>query len=479
MIRRPPRSTLFPYTTLFRSFHPFMVPSNPVGQTPSPNEPGALNGDGRLDLVVSNTGGTNVSVLLGNGDGTFAPQSTYNVGSGPHGCALLDVDGDGDLDIATANTAFNNMSILLNDGTGHFSAPAFFEGGGDGEYALVAADMNNDGLTDLVVGAITSQVVVVHLSNGTGSFIMQPPVSAGGSVWMMQAGDLNNDRKMDITCANSFSGNGAALLGNGLGGLGAPQTVPAGTDTVATDVGDLDGDGDLDWVLSCFGGSVFEFYRNNGNGMFTHDQSIPADSNGSCAALVDIDGDRDLDVLLFDEIADTIRVMRNLNAPVQSVCQAGAEGVIACPCGNPPSGAPRGCDNSAGTGGAILASSGTPSLAADTLTFTTSDEKPTALSVVLQGSAIAPSGIVYGQGIRCVAGSLRRLYVKAAVAGSITAPQGGGLAVAARRAALGSPIVPGQHRWVLVYYRDPIVLGGCPGSSTFNSTGTLDVGWVP
>jgi hypothetical protein len=371
------------------------------------------------------------------------------------------------------------MAILLNDGTGHFSSPIFFEGGGDGEYALVAADMNNDGMTDLVVGAITSQVVVVHLSNGNGTFAMQTPVSAGGSVWMMQAGDLNNDGNMDITCANSFSGNGAALFGNGLGGLGAAHTVPAGTDTVATDVGDLDGDGDLDWVLSCFGGSVFEFYRNNGNGTFTHDQSIPADSNGSCAALVDIDGDRDLDVLLFDEIADTIRVLRNLNAPVQSVCQPGAEGVISCPCNNPPSGAPRGCDNSAATGGAIVASSGNPSLASDTLTFTTSDEKPTALSIVLQGNAIAPSGRVYGQGVRCASGALRRLYVKAAVAGSITAPQGGDLSVSARSAALGSPIVPGQHRWVLVYYRDPSVLGGCPSTSTFNSTGTLDVSWIP
>ncbi|HEV8111915.1 MAG TPA: FG-GAP-like repeat-containing protein [Planctomycetota bacterium] len=460
-------------------FNPFLVPTNPVGQTPSPNEHGDLNGDGKLDLVVSNTGGSDVSVLLGNGDGTFGPKSDYVVGSGPHGVALLDVDGDGDLDIATANTALNNMAILLNNGSGHFGAPALFEGGGDGEYALVAADMNNDGLTDLVVGAITSGFAIVHLSNGNGTFTMQPPVSAGGWPWMMQAGDLNNDGNMDVTIANSFAGNGAALLGNGLGGLGAAHVVSAGSDTVATDVGDLDGDGDLDWVLSCFGGSIFEVYVNDGLGNFSHDQSFPADANGSCAALVDIDGDRDLDVLLFDEIADTIRVLRNLDTPIQDVCQPGAAGVIACPCSNPPAAAPRGCDNSAGTGGAILTGAGNPSLASDTLVFTTSDEKPTALSVVLQGNAIAPSGVVYGQGVRCVGGSLKRLYIKAAAGGSITAPQGGDPSVSARSAALGSVIVPGQHRWVLVYYRDPSVLGMCSPSSTFNATGTLDVSWVP
>jgi hypothetical protein len=460
-------------------FNPFLVPTNPVGQTPSPNEHADMNGDGKLDYMTANTGGTDVSLLLGNGDGTFHAQTTWTVGSGPHGLALLDANGDGALDIATANTGANNVALLINNGSGSFASPLLFDGGGDGEYAIVAADMNNDGMTDLVVGCINSQVVTVLLSNGNGTFSMQTPVGAGGSVWMMQAGDLNNDGYMDVTCANSFSGNGSAMLGDGIGGLGPPQTVPACSDPVATDVGDLDGDGDLDWVLSCFGGSSFEFYVNDGTGHFTHDQSIPADSNGSCAALVDIDNDRDLDVILFDEIADTIRVLRNLNAPVQSVCQPGVAGVIACPCSNPPSGAPHGCDNSAATGGAVITASGNPSLAADTLVFTTSGEKATALSVVLQGNAIAPSGLVYGQGVRCVGGTLKRLYVKAAVGGSITAPQGGDPAVHARSAALGSPIVPGQHRWVLVYYRDPTVLGGCPASSTFNATGTLDVSWVP
>jgi len=460
-------------------FDPFLVPTNPVGSTPSPNEHADFDGDGHLDLVTANTGGTNVSLLLGNGDGTFAARTNWTVGSGPHGIAILDADGDGDLDVATSNTGVNNVALILNNGLGGFGPPTFFEGGGDGEYALCAADMDNDGLTDLVVGAIQSQEVIVHLSNGNGTFTAQPAEDAGGAVWMMQAGDLNNDGNMDVTCANSFSGNGAAILGDGNGGLGTPQTVPACSHSVATDVGDLDGDGDLDWAISCFGGSSFEFYENDGAGNFTFDQSITADANGSCAALVDIDNDRDLDVLLFDEIADTIRVERNLNPATHQVCQPGVAGVIACPCGNPPSGAPRGCNNSSATGGAMLTAAGNPSLGADTLVFQTSGQRPTALSVVLQGNAIAPSGIVYGQAVRCASGSLKRLYVKPAVGGSITAPQGLEPSVSARSAALGSVITPGQHRWVLVFYRDPTVLGGCPASSTFNATGTLDVSWVP
>ena len=42
-----------------------------------------LNDDGKPDIVVANSGDDTVSVLLGNGDGTFQSQTTYPTGSGP------------------------------------------------------------------------------------------------------------------------------------------------------------------------------------------------------------------------------------------------------------------------------------------------------------------------------------------------------------------------------------------------------------
>jgi hypothetical protein len=109
--------------------------------------------------------------------------------------------------------------------------------------------------------------------------------------------------------------------------------------------------------------------------------------------------------------------------------------------------------------------------------FTTQREGPTATSVVLQGDNASSSGIVFGQGVCCIAGNLERLYVKSAAGGSITAPQGIDLHVHAQSAAMGDAIAPGTHRYYGVYYRDPTVLGGCPGSSTFNITQQLDVVW--
>ena len=161
------------------------------------------------------------------------------------------------------------------------------------------------------------------------------------------------------------------------------------------------------------------------------------------------------------------------------LCDPGVLGVISCPCSNSPSGAGRGCDNSAATGGASLAASGIAYLSMDSLVFTTSAEKPTATSIVMQGNSLIAGGLVFGQGVRCVGGTLKRLYTKTAVGGDITAPDfgAGDPTVSARSATLGDVIQAGQSRYYLVYYRDPIVLGGCPASSTFNATQTGQVVW--
>ena len=175
-------------------------------------------------------------------------------------------------------------------------------------------------------------------------------------------------------------------------------------------------------------------------------------------------------------------VRDRLGAPgFTSLCDPGAAGVQICPCGNPPSGPGRGCDNSAATGGASLAAAGATFLSSDSLVFTTAGEKPTATSILLQGTSSPAAGVVYGQGIRCVGGALKRLFTKTASGGAITAPEfgTGDPTVSARSAAKGDVIQLGQSRWYLVYYRDPIVLGGCPATSTFNATQTGQVVWSP
>lgn len=165
-------------------------------------------------------------------------------------------------------------------------------------------------------------------------------------------------------------------------------------------------------------------------------------------------------------------------SPMSSFCSPGVAGVIPCPCSNPPSGVDRGCDNSSATGGAALSATGVAALTADTLVFSTSGERPTATSIVLQATSSNPTGVAFGQGVRCVSNNLLRLYVKNAVGGSISAPSGSDPSVSARSAALGDTITPGTTRTYAVYYRDPIVLGACSANSTFNTTQSGSVTWV-
>ncbi len=164
-----------------------------------------------------------------------------------------------------------------------------------------------------------------------------------------------------------------------------------------------------------------------------------------------------------------------------NVCDAGVGGVISCPCSNPPSGPGQGCDNSVATGGASLSALGGAYLSSDSLVFTTSGERSTATSVLLQGTSLISGGAIYGQGVRCLGGTLERLFVKSAFAGSIRAPDfsAGDETVSARSAAKGDVIGAGQSRWYLVFYRDPVVLGGCPPSSRFNATQTARIDWRP
>jgi hypothetical protein len=145
-----------------------------------------------------------------------------------------------------------------------------------------------------------------------------------------------------------------------------------------------------------------------------------------------------------------------------------------CPCAN--FGAPgHGCENSASTGGARLFSSGSTS--PDTVLLHASGELPTALSIFLQGTNVAPPA-PFGDGLRCASGILKRLYVKAAVAGTASAPGPGDPPISLRSAQLGDTIHPGDRRYYQVYYRDPdLAFCADPLGGTFNVTNGVKLVW--
>src|SRR5262249_31115550 len=79
--------------------------------------------DGFVDLAITNQGSATISVLSGNGDGTFQAAVDHGTGFSLVSAVAGDFNGDGNPDLAVANNGDGNVTILLGDGTGAFTQP--------------------------------------------------------------------------------------------------------------------------------------------------------------------------------------------------------------------------------------------------------------------------------------------------------------------------------------------------------------------
>ncbi|NCF39075.1 MAG: hypothetical protein GWP75_03040 [Planctomycetia bacterium] len=286
----------------------FLEPGNAVGAVPSPSEAADFDLDGIPDLCTANIVGDSVSVLLGNGDGTYGPAQTLETGEGARGITALDLDGDGDLDIASSAYYSNNLRLLFNDGTGVFGGLTSLNPGINGEWSIQADDMDGDGLFDLVIGG-QSQVRVL-LADEDGGFTNHSTRSVSGRTWQLNLADLDGDGSVDVACVNSFADEGFIFLNDGRGGLRPGTSHDTDPFPLASDLGDLDGDGDLDWITSSYGGDWFLFL-NDGTGGFEFHSSFDAPIAASCSLPVDMDRDGDLDLVFVDELDDSMIIMSN------------------------------------------------------------------------------------------------------------------------------------------------------------------------
>ncbi len=244
--------------------------TNQVEANPSGIASGDFTGNGRTDLAVVNLDDNTVSVMLGNGDGTFQPQLTYAVGDGPLAIVAGDFNGDGRTDLAVANEDSNTVSVLLGNGDGTFQ-PQVAYAVGTAPYAIVAGDFTGDGRTDLAVANRADNTVSVLLGNGDGTFQPQVTYAVGSNPGAIVAGDFSGNGDVDLAVANG-SGTVSVLLGNGNGTFQPQVTYAVGSQPDSIVAGDFNGDGKLDLAVGYSGDFVNPFgvsvLMGNGDGTF-------------------------------------------------------------------------------------------------------------------------------------------------------------------------------------------------------------------
>ncbi len=202
-----------------------------------------LNHDGALDVVTANYQSTDLAVMLGNGDGTFQPVRRFAVGANPAMVKAEDLDLDGHQDLIAINQgASNNISILRGNGDGTFQAQQHMTVFGAALSAVAVADVDLDGLMDILVTDTIFDSVWLFLGNGDGTFQEQLRVAVGTDPVALAVGDLNGDRKPDVVVANATSADVSLLLGRGDGTFVAQPRVAVGEVPTAVTVADVDGD---------------------------------------------------------------------------------------------------------------------------------------------------------------------------------------------------------------------------------------------
>lgn len=147
----------------------YEAPDYAVGSRPYGVVTGDFNLDGNLDLATANQFGGSVSVLLGNGDGTFQAAVAYSTGECPWGITTGDFNLDGRPDLATANYADDSVSVLLGNGDGTFQGAVNY-GAGNGPMSVASGDFNGNGIADLAVANRTDNNVSILLNTP------EPPV---------------------------------------------------------------------------------------------------------------------------------------------------------------------------------------------------------------------------------------------------------------------------------------------------------------
>ena len=312
------------------------------GGSPSSVAVADMNGDGKPDMVVANIDSSTVSILPGNGNGTFQTASSYDsggqipvsiaVGNLLQGRGLQVVAANGCADqTACSGSGESGVGVLF----GFFYPPATtYRSGGTEAESVKIADVNNDGIPDLLVAHLCARADIANCTVSTpgsvgvllghdGIFTLMKTYNSGGlQTASLAVADVNGDGQPDLVVANTCASAGSfgcrngsigVLLSNGDGTFKTAVTYPAGFFPISVAVADLNGDGRPDAVVTNNqdnGNGSVGVLLGSGDGAFANVVNYASGgSSPQSLAVGDLNGDDNLDVLVSNSGSNNLGVL--------------------------------------------------------------------------------------------------------------------------------------------------------------------------
>jgi uncharacterized repeat protein (TIGR01451 family) len=309
----------------------FQAPANVTGanlaDARSQLAVGDLNGDGIADLIAADFQIGQVSVLFGNGDGTFKPGASYATDAAPVSVVVADFDGDGHSDLAVSNgaTSADDVSILLNNGNGTFKNAVNYKVGPNPN-KLITADFNGDGFADLVNTNFDGTVSVL-LGKGDGTFQTSITTKVAPGGFSLAVADVNGDGRPDLVVVLTSSV--AVFLGAGNGHFDSSATYPVTAGAGGVVAGDLNGDGRLDLAVVNQGDNSVSILLANANGTFQPAVKYGVPNGPASIAIGDFNGDGYPDLVTTEGGVNSVGILLGkgdgtLRAPVSYSTGAGS-----------------------------------------------------------------------------------------------------------------------------------------------------------
>ncbi len=305
------------------AFSPASPNTATVGNQPNAVAVGDFDGNGVADLAVVNQGDGTISILLGNGDGTFQPQPAISVCGGASSIAVGDFNGDGIPDLVVG--CGGAVDVLFGQAGGMFGSPTSYGGFGaiDG---VAVGDFNGDGNADIAASDAEGSVHVL-LNDGTGNFSQQQfTASAGVSPNGITVGDYNRDGKLDVAVPDGSGNTVNVLLGDGTGSLGSLMMYTAGSQPFSIVTADFNGDGCPDLAVANSGDltvGVFLGIKDSGAclGTFAAQSGYEVGGGPAGIAVADFNGDGCPDLVVTNSAPGDSTVGVLLGKLSKGVCQ--------------------------------------------------------------------------------------------------------------------------------------------------------------